>query len=120
MIDKDISKLTTEKYVYLTTSGRKTGKRHTVELWFAVAAGKVYLSHEGDFTDWMKNILKDDNVNFKIHDVSFKGKARIVKKGEIFEIGKHALYRKYYGEASKGVIDDWFSESNVIAISLSG
>ena len=39
---------------------------------------------------------------------------------EVFEIGKHALYRKYYGEASKSVIDDWFSESNVIEISLTG
>ena len=83
MSSKDISKLAAEKYIYLTTSGRKTGKRHTVELWFAVAGPKIFLSHEGDYTDWMKNILKDDSVEFVIHGVSFKGKARIVENGSL-------------------------------------
>lgn len=114
----DVSKLANEKYIYLTTTGRNTRKLHTVELWFAVTEGKVYLSHEGDYTDWMKNILKDDQVEFEIRDIRFRGKAKIVEKGEAFEIGKHALYHKYYGEASEDVIDDWFSESTVIEVSL--
>jgi len=107
-----------EKYIYLTTRGRKTGKPHTIELWFAVVEGRVYLSHEGKSTDWMKNILKDNRVAFRIRGNQFKGRARIVKSGRIFEIGKRALYLKYYGEASDDVIDDWFSESTVIEISM--
>jgi hypothetical protein len=117
--DKDLARLASEKYLYLTTNGRKTGKCHTVELWFAVAEGKIYLSHEGDYTDWIRNILKDDNVEFKIRGVTLRGKARIVEKDGAFDVGKHALYHKYKGEASKDVIEDWFSESNVVEISLS-
>jgi len=106
-----------EKYIYLTTKGRKTGKSHTVELWYAVAEGRVYLSHEGRYTDWMKNILKGDRVEFRIGGIRFRGKAKIVKNGKAFELGKNTLYAKYYGEANQEVINDWFSESNVIEIS---
>jgi hypothetical protein len=112
----DISRVVDKRYIYLTTKGRKTGKKHTVELWFAVFNGKIYLSHEGGYTDWMKNILNDSCVDFKIGTLSFKGVARIIKSESMFEIGKNALYHKYYGEASKEVIDDWFSQSTIVEI----
>lgn len=114
----DFKKLANEKYVYLTTIGRKTGNPHTVELWFSIVKEKIYLSHEGKYTDWMKNINKDNVVEFRIGDTPFKGRARIIKNGEVFEIGKKTLYFKYYGKASEDIIDDWFSESAVIEISL--
>ena len=107
-----------EKYITLTTKGRKTGKLHTVELWFANVEGKLYLSHEGKDTDWMKNILKDDYVEFRIGEIRWKGRARIVRGGEAFERGKQSLYLKYYGRASMNVIDDWFSESTIVEVSM--
>ena len=113
----DVAGVADEKYIYLTTRGRRTGNPHTVELWFAVVEGRVYLSHEGKYTDWIRNILKDDHVEFRVRGNQFKGRARIVKRGEAFEVGKRALYLKYYGKASKDIIDDWFSESSVIEIS---
>ena len=66
----------------------------------------------------MKNILKENCVEFKIGNTSFKGRARIIRDGEAFEVGKHALYRKYYGKASEDTINDWFSESTIIEISI--
>jgi deazaflavin-dependent oxidoreductase (nitroreductase family) len=116
----DISKVANEKYIYLTTKGRKTGNPHTVELWFALAGKKIYLSHEGKYTDYMKNILENDRVEFKIGRLQFMGKARIVKSGEAFETGKHALYSKYYGKADQDTINDWFSESTIVEISMTG
>ena len=116
----DVSRISDEKYIYLTTRGRKTGNPHSVELWFAMAGKKIYLSHEGAYTDWMKNILEDDRVEFKIGKNRFRGNARIAKSGEAFELGKHALYLKYYGKADKDTIDDWFSESTIIEISMVG
>ncbi len=116
----DVSRVAGEKFIYLTTRGRKTGKPHTVELWFAVAGKKIYLSHEGAYTDWMKNILEDNRVEFKIGKSQFKGNARIAKDDEAFELGKHALYLKYYGNADEDTINDWFSESTIIEISMIG
>jgi len=114
----DVSRVADEKYIYLATKGRKTGNPHTVELWFAIAGKKIYLSHEGAYTDWMKNILEDSRVKFKIGKIQLKGNARIAKGGEAFELGKHALYLKYYGKADEDTINDWFSESTMIEISM--
>ena len=113
----DVSRVAGEKFIYLTTRGRKSGNPHTVELWFAVAEKHVYLSHEGAYTDWMKNILKDDHVKLKIGKTEFKGTARIAESGEAFELGKHALYLKYYGNADEDTINDWFTESTIVEIS---
>ena len=120
MSHMDFSRVADEKYIYLTTRGRKTGNPHTVELWFAIAGKKIYLSHEGAYTDWMKNILEDNRVEFKIGKIQFKGNARIDESREAFELGKHALYLKYYGKADEDTINDWFSESTIIEISMIG
>ncbi len=114
----DLKRVATEKYLYLTTTGRRTSRPHTVELWFAVARGNLYLSHEGKYTDWMKNILRNHRVAFTIRDLTGSGRARLVSQGDAFEVGKSTLYRKYYGEAGQAVIDDWFSESTVIEITV--
>ena len=116
----DVSRVADEKYIYLTTRGRKTGNPHTVELWFAITEKKIYLSHEGAYTDWMKNILEDDRVAFKIGKVQFIGNARIAEAGKVFELGKHALYLKYYGKADEETIREWFSESTITEISRIG
>ncbi len=112
-----LASLSGRKLIFLTTKGRRTGRPHCVELWFAVSGGKIFLSHEGRYTDWMKNLRKESMVSFRIGDVNFSGNARIVGKNGILNSGKHALYSKYYGAASDEVIDDWFSESTVVEIS---
>ena len=73
----DTAGVANQKYIYLTTRGRRTGNPHTVELWFAIAEGRIYLSHEGPYTDWMKNILVDDGVQKCGSVLGFKGKVAI-------------------------------------------
>ncbi len=109
--------LSERKLVFLTTKGRRTGKPHCVELWFAVADGKVFLSHEGRHTDWMKNISRENAVIFRIGDVAFSGIARIVGEKQAFDYGKRVIYEKYYGAGSDDIVDDWFSESTIVEIS---
>jgi len=113
---KNIEAVKKNHYIYLTTTGRNSGKPHTVELWFAYSEGKLYLSHEGAYTDWMKNIEKNEKVSARIEEVRFTGRAKIVGEGTSREQGKKALYEKYYKPASKAVIDDWFSLSTVIEL----
>ncbi len=88
-----------------------------MELWFAVKNGKVYLSHEGSETDWMKNIADSDRVSFEIGGKSFTGKAHLLEnRSEEAWVAEVALYEKYYGEAAKEIIEDWFSLSKLIAV----
>ena len=111
------NKLGAEKFIYLTTTGRKTRKPHRVELWFAAVGENIYLSHEGRETDWMRNIKNNPEVNFEIDGNMFIGKARYLECGESEAAkAKLALYQKYYGKAEGRIIEDWFSLSTLILI----
>ncbi len=117
--DEDLVKVAPTRLIHLTTEGRRTGRLHTVELWFAVRDGKVFLSHEGEETDWMKNIRKNRRVSFEIGGKRFNGEARHLEDGtDRAWTGKEALYEKYYGKASKEVVEDWFSLSRLLMIEL--
>jgi deazaflavin-dependent oxidoreductase (nitroreductase family) len=119
MSHEELAKVKNKKLIHLTTLGRKTAKPHMVELWFAMNRDRVYLSHEGEDTDWMKNIEKHEHVSFEIGGRNFTGKARLLdnKAEEAWE-GKVALYEKYYVKASKETIEDWFSLSKLLLIEL--
>jgi len=106
-----------EKFAHLTTVGRKTGRPHTVEVWFSTAGQKIFLSHEGDYTDWMRNLAKNKHVTIRIGRSSLEADAAILSRGEPKELGKRSLYEKYYGPASKPTIDDWFELSTIVELS---
>ena len=113
----ELRRVGSAKFIHLTSTGRITGKPHTVELWFVVNDGRVYLSHEGEETDWMRNIKKNPKVIFEIGEKDFTGTARYLDdlENEAWT-AKVALYEKYYGKASKEAIGDWFSLSKLILI----
>jgi hypothetical protein len=105
-----------EKFAHLTTVGRNTGRAHRVELWFSLADGRIFLSHEGDCTDWMRNIAKTRRVHIQIGTLDVEADATILKQGASNELGKVSLYENYYGRAPKATIDDWFELSTVIEL----
>jgi len=119
MNHESLTEIADKQLIHLTTIGRKTTKPHEVELWFAVNQGRVYLSHEGEETDWMKNIRKSGDVTFEIAGKHFTGTACLLENDgkEAWE-GKVALYDKYYGKAPKETIEDWFSLSKLLLIEL--
>jgi nitroimidazol reductase NimA-like FMN-containing flavoprotein (pyridoxamine 5'-phosphate oxidase superfamily) len=80
MAEKQLEKTASEKLIRVMTVGRKTGNPHTVELWFAVSKGRVYLSHERPKTDWMKNIKNNDQISFEINRKNFTGRAPPTRK----------------------------------------
>jgi deazaflavin-dependent oxidoreductase (nitroreductase family) len=120
MVDEeDLAKVAHDRLMYLTTIGRKTGNPHLVEVWFAVREGQIFLSHEGEETDWMKNIRRNSQVSFEIGGKNFTGKAHFLEDStDEAWIGKEALYEKYYSKATREVIEDWFSLSKILVIEL--
>ncbi len=115
----DLQRVRFEKLIELTTQGRKTGRPHTVTLWFAAVDDEIFLSHEGEETDWMRNIRKNDHIFFKIRGLEFQGIAHFLDDtaAEI-SVAKKSLYEKYYGKATRETIDDWFSMSKLLLVRL--
>jgi deazaflavin-dependent oxidoreductase (nitroreductase family) len=67
----------------LTTQGWKSGKQHTIEIWFAEHNKRYYIISERlDRAHWVQNIKHNPAVSFSINDNMFKGNARIVDQGK--------------------------------------
>lgn len=116
MDPRDLEPFKKEQLAYLTTIGRKSGRSHTIELWFALADGKIYLSHEGATTDWMKNITSNSRVSIKVGSIHLEAEAVILDGGIGIKVGQRSLYEKYYGRATEATIDDWFELSKIIEL----
>jgi len=75
-------RLADEDFAYLTTIGRRSGKQHTIEIWFALHDGRIYmLSGGGDRADWVKNLRKTPQTRVRIGTQSASATARILRTG---------------------------------------
>lgn len=63
---------------YLTTTGKVTGRPHTVPLRLVYHRGKVYASRRDIRSDWCRNLLKNPNVIVEIHGHQFTGTAEVL------------------------------------------
>lgn len=117
MSSGNLAKVEAHKFIHMTPFGRRTGKPPIVELWFAIANDNLYLSHEGQETDWTKTIAQNSEVTYEIGGKRFKGRRRYAQDGaEETSLEKAALYEKYYGKAERETIEDWFSLSKLLMI----
>ena len=74
---------------YLTTTGRRTGNAHEIEIWFGVLDGTLYLiSGNGPTADWYLNLVADRDVRIRIDGETRGGRARVVSDaGERRRVG---------------------------------
>jgi deazaflavin-dependent oxidoreductase (nitroreductase family) len=68
---------------YLTTTGRRSGRPHEIEIWFGVVESTLYLiSGNGESADWYRNIVADPAVTVRIDDETRMGQASVVTDPE--------------------------------------
>jgi deazaflavin-dependent oxidoreductase (nitroreductase family) len=83
----------------ITTRGRKTGRPHTVTIWFVVGAEeqRVYLGTLRMGRDWPRNVAANPEVLLDIADLRLRGRARIVTDAVERQRVEAALAAKYWG-----------------------
>ena len=65
------------QYLYLTTTGRKTGLPHEIEIWFVASEGRLYvLAEHFHNAQWVKNIMRAPRVRVRVGDREFGAAAR--------------------------------------------
>ncbi|MBI5301703.1 MAG: nitroreductase family deazaflavin-dependent oxidoreductase [Chloroflexi bacterium] len=68
-----------EQYLYLTTTGRKTGLPREIEIWFVTFDDKFFiLAEHRERTQWVKNIRHNPRVRVRIGTRTFDATARIL------------------------------------------
>jgi deazaflavin-dependent oxidoreductase (nitroreductase family) len=66
------------KYLYLTTTGRRSGLPRRIEIWFTRHRSRYYLVAEhGPKARWVQNILADPAVRVRVGRRTFRGRARV-------------------------------------------
>jgi deazaflavin-dependent oxidoreductase (nitroreductase family) len=94
------------QFLYLNTSGWKTGRQHKIEIWFVEYDGRHYIISElENNAHWVLNILHNSKVSFTVKNTTFEGAARIVNREKETELAAEVskLMNAKYGW-SKGVI----------------
>ena len=70
-----------QQFLYLTTTGRKTGKPHKVEIWFVAGDGKYYLvSERGGRSHWVQNLESDPKISFSVGKDTYRGRGRAIDR----------------------------------------
>jgi deazaflavin-dependent oxidoreductase (nitroreductase family) len=111
-----------QPFCYLTTTGRASGRPHTIEIWFALQDHTLYLlSGGGDRSDWVRNLLTRPEVTVRLgrrDAAALAGRGRLVEAGsDEDELARRLVTGKYqpgYG----GDLSGWRRSSLPVAVDL--
>jgi deazaflavin-dependent oxidoreductase (nitroreductase family) len=108
-----------ESFCYVTTLGRRTGRAHEIEIWFARAEDSIYmLSGGGDRADWVRNLRAHPAVTVRIGDETFVGTARVGVDGGEEARMRRLLAAKYQGWREGAPLSEWARTALPVAIDL--
>jgi deazaflavin-dependent oxidoreductase (nitroreductase family) len=116
----DLPKLAKEDFCYLTTTGRISGRLHTIEIWFVLNGLTLYMLSGGrDKSDWVKNALHTPSVQVKINNTMLSGQARLVNNTEEDAIARKLVFEKYVPRSSDDLVD-WARTSLPVVVDIVG
>jgi deazaflavin-dependent oxidoreductase (nitroreductase family) len=112
------------QFCYLTTTGRVSGRPHTIEIWFAHRRATLYvLSGGGDRSDWVRNLRRRPEVAVRIgsrHVQQLPGRARVLDPGTPEDRLARDLLVEKYQPSYGGDLTGWRRSSLPVAIDLEG
>ena len=108
-----------DDFCYLTTTGRRSGRPHRIEIWYGGTPPTVYLmSGGGDGADWVQNLQADRAVLLEIDGVTFDGTASVLD-GEEAEQARWLVFDKYTNRY-EGDLVAWRGRALPVRIDLGG
>jgi deazaflavin-dependent oxidoreductase (nitroreductase family) len=114
-----VEALGAEDFAYVTTTGRRTGRPHTIEIWFGVAGDHVYLlSGGGDRSDWVRNLRSDPRAMVRIGDRTWQATARMVDDPAEEGSARRTLAAKYQGWREGRSLSRWAATALPVALDL--
>jgi deazaflavin-dependent oxidoreductase (nitroreductase family) len=68
-----------DEFLYLTTTGRKSGQLREIEIWFTEHQGRYYIIAEhGSRANWVRNIMAKGDVQVRVAGQAFAATARVL------------------------------------------
>jgi deazaflavin-dependent oxidoreductase (nitroreductase family) len=88
------------EFLYLTTTGRRTGQPREIEIWFTRRDGCYYAVAEHRWeAQWVQNVLAEPRVSVRVGDEQFRARARVIDTGKEWTLHEavQALSEQKYG-----------------------
>jgi deazaflavin-dependent oxidoreductase (nitroreductase family) len=102
----------------VTTIGRRTGRPHRIEIWFAVQDGRLYLLSGGrERSDWVRNLRANAQVTVELGDEMHAGVARVLQPGTVEDLRARELLVGKYREGDN--LDEWGRTALPVVIEFS-
>ena len=109
-----LAKVRDQRNVQLTTIGRRSGKPHTVPVWFVVDGERLYLSTLDPSRDWVRNAKKNPEVRFDFGGTVLVGQLRTVADPTLDATIRQALRDKYWIAWAGGLVGKGPKETYVV------
>ena len=116
----DLAPLADTSFCYVTTTGRRTGNPHEIEIWFGWSEGAtIYLMAGGGHrADWVRNLKAHPGTTVRIADQTFTGAARVVTDPTEDALARRLLAGKYQAWREGAEMSDWAQTALPVAIDL--
>lgn len=84
------------KYLYLTTTGHRSGRAHEIEIWYVPHQGRFYLiSEKREAAHWVQNIRNNPALRFRLGETTFVGEGAIPTDLELIAAVKAKMEAKH-------------------------
>jgi deazaflavin-dependent oxidoreductase (nitroreductase family) len=110
-----------DDFCYLETTGRRSGKPHRIEIWYARADRTLYLlAGAGRSSDWVRNVEVDHRVAVRLDDVDHHAVARVLDAPDDADEAERArtLVFDKYQPRYDGDLLEWRERSLPVALDL--
>jgi deazaflavin-dependent oxidoreductase (nitroreductase family) len=106
-------------FCYLTTRGRRTGRPHTIEIWFVVIGASAYLMAGGrERADWVQNLMADRAVTLRVGERSWPAQGRVVEEGTAEDTEARRQMLAKYSTPGTDDLDSWGRSALVVAVDV--
>lgn len=106
-------------YCHLTTTGRRSGRPHRIEIWYAAEGTTLYLLSGGrQSSDWVQNLLVEPTVLVELDGEEHRARARVLDDGGEEEQRARALVYDKYAPGSGGDLTGWRERALPVALDL--
>ena len=109
--------LADERYCYLSTQGRVTGRRHTAELWFVPTDGGVYLmSGSGGLTQWCLNLQQEEQGVLRVAHRSWLARVTFLTEHDPDRLEALQAFHDRYDPPDKDRTEAWARAATVVQL----
>ena len=105
-------------FCYVTTTGRRSGKPHRIEIWFAAdpVVDTIFLLSGGrERADWVRNLVASPGCTVEIGSSRFAGDARVIEGTDEDAPARTLVHDKY---AHGDDLTRWRATALAVAIDL--